>query len=234
MLPKIKSPTFQLTFPSSNKKVQFRPFTVKEEKILLVAKESGERHDILNAFKQIINNCVIDDIDVSKLPIFDLEFAFLMIRAKSSNNVSQVQITDAEDGKEYAAFIDLDQVIVEKQESHNKVIDLDGNVGVVMRYPTIDDMDLLGAVEDGKVNPEKMIDFIRACIDEVYDEDNTYKMADASELERTEFFESLNNTYFEKIQNFFASFPVVVAKAVYKTEKGESKELEIKGANNFL
>lgn len=234
MLPKIKSPIFDLVLPSNNKKIKFRPFTVKEEKVLLIAKESNERKDVLNAFKQIINNCIIDDIDVDKLPVFDLEYAFLMIRAKSSNNISEINIIDEEDGNEYTAFVDLDAVMIEKSPEHNTVIDLDGVVGVVMRYPTIDDIDALGAFDGAEVKAENMIDFIRACILEVYDENNSYKMSAASEEEKTEFFESLNNSYFEKIQKFFSTFPVVKAEAVYKNKAGEQKTLEIKGANNFL
>ncbi len=233
MLPKIKSPIFFLTLPSSSKKLSFRPFTVKEEKILLFAKESGETKDVLEAFKQIVNNCVLDDVDVSKLPIFDLEYAFLMIRAKSSGNVSQVSVTD-EDGKEYHAFVDIDNTRIVKNPNHSKVIDLDGTVGVVMRYPTIDDMEALGLFGAGEVKAENMIMFIRRCIDEVYDADNTYKMENASEADREEFFESLNNQYFEKIQGFFSSFPIIVADAEYKTDAGIVKKQEIKGANNFL
>lgn len=234
MLPKIKSPIFTLVLPSTGKSISFRPFTVKEEKILMIAKESNETKDVLNAFKQIVRNCILDDnIDVSRMPIFDLEYAFLMIRAKSSSNISQISIKD-EDGQEYMAIVNLDETRIEKKEGHSKVIDLDGEVGVVMRYPTIEDMEILGVFNQGEVKADNMIAFIRQCIDEVFDTDNSYKMSNASEAERNEFFESLNNSYFEKIQNFFAGFPVIVADAEYKTADGTVKKQTIKGANNFL
>jgi hypothetical protein len=233
-LPKISAPTFTLKLPSTGKELTFRSFLVKEEKILLVAKESGEKKDVINAFKQIVSNCVLNAINVDDLPLFDLEYVFIQIRAKSQNNIARVAIVDEEDKKEYEGRVNLDLVRVETDPKHNRNIDLDGKVGVVMRYPTIRDLEELNLFEEDAVqNANTIVSLIHRCIDSVFDENDVYPMKDATDDEREEFFDSLSSDYVAKIQEFFSTFPTVVAEVEYLKDKKRATK-EVRGAASFL
>ena len=229
-LPKLQSPIFELIVPSTGKKLKYRPFLVKEEKILLIAKESKTPEAAILAFKQIINNCVLDNFDVENAPVFDLEYIFLMIRARSQSNISELVIMD--DEKEYKATINFDEVEIRKSTDHSLTIDLDGSVGVVMRYPSLADMEELELLS-GEASGEKVMELMQRCIDKVYDTDDVYPMKDASKEEKQEFFDSLTNSYLQKIQTFFSGFPKIIAKAIYKKE-GKLNSKEIAGLANFL
>jgi hypothetical protein len=233
-LPKIQSPTFRLKLASDGTEVKYRGFLVKEEKMLLVAKESDEKKDLIDAFKQIVSNCVVGDINVDSLPLFDLEYLFLMIRSKSQQNIAKVKFRDEEDAKEYDAIFNFDKVEVRRDPEHDKTIDLDGRVGVVMRYPTIRDLEALNLFDEATaLKGESVIELIKKCIDAVYDEDSVHPMSEATDAEKDEFFDSLSGHYIEKLQKFFSTFPVVVGYVEYK--KGNKIiSREIRGAANFL
>ena len=231
-LPKINSPTFELKLPSTGQSVKYRPFLVKEEKILLVAQQSGELKDILNAVVQIANNCIYDDIEVEKLPLFDIEFIFINLRSKSVSNVSEVMINDPDDGNQYKVEIDLDKVIIERPEKEiSNKIDLGDGIGVVMRYPSITYMNSIGtAVNDA----DTAINIIMACVDKVYDTDNVYEASEYSKEELNEFIMSLSSKQFQNIQEFFNNQPKVTQKIKYKTKDGKEKELVLEGLNDFF
>jgi predicted DNA-binding protein YlxM (UPF0122 family) len=233
-LPKIQAPTFRARLESTGKDVRYRGFLVKEEKLLLVAKESNERKDLIDAFKQIVTNCVIDEVDVDSLPLFDLEYLFLMIRSKSQDNKAKVRITDEDDKQEYDGFFDFDKVTFTRDPKHSKTVDLDGKVGVVMRYPTIRDLEELGMFEEAaELKSEAVIALIKRCIESVYDADDVYPMAESTDAEREEFFDSLSSFYVERIQEFFTTLPAVVGWVEYKKD-GKMVKKEIRGAANFL
>ena len=231
-LPKINSPTFELKLPSTGQSVKYRPFLVKEEKILLVAQQSGELKDILNAVVQIANNCIYDDIEVEKLPLFDIEFIFINLRSKSVSNVSEVMINDPDDGNQYKVEIDLDKVIIERPEKEiSNKIDLGDGIGVIMRYPSITYMNSIGtAVNDA----DTAINIIMACVDKVYDTDNVYEASEYSKEELNEFIMSLSSKQFQNIQEFFNNQPKVTQKIKYKTKDGKEKELVLEGLNDFF
>lgn len=231
-LPKINSPTFELKLPSSGQTIKFRPFLVKEEKILLVAQQSGELKDILNAVVQIANNCIYDDIDVEKLPLFDIEYIFINLRSKSVSNISEVMINDPDDGKQYKVEIDLDKVVIERPEKEiSNKIDLGDGIGVVMRYPSITYMNSIGtAINDA----DTAINIIMACIEKVYDTDNVYEASEYSKEELNDFILSLSSKQFQNIQEFFNNQPKVTQKVKYKRKDGEEKELVLEGLNDFF
>ena len=231
-LPKINSPTFELKLPSTGQSVKYRPFLVKEEKILLVAQQSGELKDILNAVVQIANNCIYDDIEVEKLPLFDIEYIFINLRSKSVSNVSEVMINDPDDGNQYKVEIDLDKVIIERPEKEiSNKIDLGDGIGVVMRYPSITYMNSIGtAVNDA----DTAINIIMACVDKVYDADNVYEASEYSKEELNDFIMSLSSKQFQNIQEFFNNQPKVTQKIKYKTKDGKEKELVLEGLNDFF
>lgn len=231
-LPKINSPTFELKLPSSGQTIKFRPFLVKEEKILLVAQQSGELKDILNAVVQIATNCIYDDIDVEKLPLFDIEYIFINLRSKSVSNISEVMINDPDDGNQYKIEIDLDKVVIERPEKEiSNKIDLGDGIGVVMRYPSITYMNSIGsAINDA----DTAINIIMACVDKVYDTDNVYEASEYSKEELNDFILSLSSKQFQNIQEFFNNQPKVTQKITYKRKDGKEKELVLEGLNDFF
>lgn len=230
-LPKINQPIFQLTLPSTGKVVHYRPFTVREEKLLLMAQESGERKDIVGVYKQLINNCAIDPVDVDNLAAIDLEYFFVCMRAKSVSNISKVQVKDADDGKFYEVEINLDKVEVQKKTSVNNNIKLTETVGVVLRYPTFHTLAKIGGVEN---KTDSTLAVLRGCIAQVYEGEEVYDTANYSDKELDEFILSLNVQHVEKIQEFFESMPKLVYKAKYVTEQKVVKEVLIEGLENFF
>lgn len=230
-LPKLQAPIFELVLPSTGKKVKFRQFLVKEEKILLVAKQSDDPSASLLAFKQIVSNCILDSIDVDALPLFDLEYIFLMIRSKSQNNIVEFKIT--EEGAEYDARVDLNEIHVNKNPDHSSKIDLDGTVGVVMKYPSLEMLESLNLLEKSDLEEKDIMKLIESCIDKVYDADSVYLMNEASEDEKKDFFDSLDTSYLIKLQKFFETFPSISITMKYKKD-GKILEKELKGLSNFL
>lgn len=237
MLPKVNSTTFTLTLPSdSTKTITYRPFLVKEEKILLVAKEDGSAKAMMRALKQIVTNCVIDEINVNKMPLFDLEYIFLMIRAKSQNNKVELKYTEPSDKVEYDAMFDYDKIKVVHNEEHTNIIDLDGNIGVTMRYPSITDLEELGLFDnsDGvNFSGTQAMDLIKSCIESVYTEEEVYPWVEATQKDKNEFFDSLSGTCMNKIKKFFDTFPSVVGSVEYYKDKALITK-EVKGITNFM
>ena len=138
-LPKINTPTYELEIPSTDKKVKYRPFLVKEEKILMIAMESGEQSDIINAVKTIVKECTFGEVDVSNMPMFDVEYIFLNIRAKSVGEISKIQLKCPDDNETFAHVeVDLTEVSVQVDDGHTNKIELTDEMGIIMQYPTID------------------------------------------------------------------------------------------------
>ena len=189
-LPKIDQPLFDMIIPSTGKKVVFRPFLVREEKILLIAQQSENDSEIIRAIKQILNACVQDDIDIDSLAIFDLEYMFLKLRARSVNNVVKLSYRDIEDGELYNFELDLDTIEVKMPEVINSKIEINDNVGMTMKYPAASITDRM---KDFDNEVDLMTFFIVNCIDTIYDEDNVYVASEFSESEITEFLDGLDD-----------------------------------------
>ena len=231
-LPKIKQPLFEATIPSTKKKITFRPFLVKEEKILLIAQQSGNDGDIVRSIKQILNNCVIDsDFNVDSLATFDLEYLFLKLRSKSVNNIAKLSYRDNNDGQVYDFELDLDTVEVTFSEKNNPNIKITDTVGMSMKYPSATITDNISEFEN---EIDLMTFFIRNCIDTIYDEENVYVASEYSEEELDEFLDSLDVSTFERIREFFETMPKLYHKIDYKNSLGEDREIELTNLKDFF
>jgi hypothetical protein len=230
-LPKIDQPLFDMVIPSTGKKVTFRPFLVKEEKILLIAQQSGNDSEIIRAIKQILNNCIQDDLDLDTLAIFDIEYAFLKLRAKSVNNVVKLSYRDTEDDEVYNFDLDLDTIEIDMPERINSKIKITDNVGMTMKYPSASITDKMSGFDN---EVDLMTFFIVNCIDTIYDEDNVYVADDFSEQEISEFLDGLDVKTFEKIREFFESVPRLYHKIEYTNKAESPRSIELTSLKDFF
>jgi hypothetical protein len=230
-LPKISQPLFDMTIPSTGKKITFRPFLVKEEKILLIAQQSENDTEIIRAIKQILNNCIQEDIDIDNLAIFDLEYMFLKLRARSVNNVVKLSYRDTEDEKIYDFELDLDTIEIDVPAKINSNIDVSENVGMTMKYPSASITDRM---KDFDNEVDLMTFFIVNCIDTIYDEDSVYVANEFSEEEITEFLDGLDVKTFEKIREFFENIPRLQHTIEYKNSNGSIRTIELSSLKDFF
>ena len=207
-LPKIEVPTYELTLPSEDKKIKYRPFLVKEEKILYIALETGENKEMVNALKEVVNACTFEVLNVDRLPIFDVEYIFLQIRAKSVSEITKFKTICPDDGKTYVETeVDLTKVEVQVDDEHtNKiVIDNQRNLGLVLRYPTLKNYDIGKGLNNFEI--DKIFSILIDCIYHIFEGDKIYPAKDTSKQELKEFIESLPQEAFKKIQSFFDTMP---------------------------
>jgi len=230
-LPKIDQPLFSMTIPSIGKNVTFRPFLVREEKILLIAQQSGSDTDIIRAIKQILYNCIQEDLDLDSLAIFDIEYMFLKLRSRSVNNVVKLSYRDNEDGEVYDFDLDLDTIEVKMPEKINSKIEVTDTVGMTMKYPTASITDRMKEFDN---EVDLMTFFIVNCIDTIYDEENVYVAEDFSEQEITEFLDGLDVKSFEKIREFFESIPRLYHKIEYKNSIDNHRSIELTSLKDFF
>lgn len=230
-LPKIDQPIFDMTIPSIGKNITFRPFLVKEEKVLLIAQQSGNDTEVIRAIKQILNNCILIDIDLDSLAIFDIEYMFLKLRSKSVNNIVKLSYRDTEDGEVYDFELDLDSIEVTMPDAINSKIEINENVGMTMKYPSASITDRM---KDFDNEVDLMTFFIINCIDTIYDEENVYVASDFTEEEISEFLDGLNVKSFEKIREFFESIPRLYHKIEYKNSIGSDRSIELTSLKDFF
>lgn len=232
-LPKISQPIFDVVVPSSKKKIEFRPFLVKEEKILLIAQQGGNDGEIIRAVKQILNNCIITNgFNVDDLTTFDLEFVFLKLRARSVNNIVKLSYRDTEDEEVYDFELDLDKIeITYPEESIDPVIKITDDVGMTMKYPAASITDKMGVFEN---DVELMTFFIVNCIDTIYDADDVYVASEYSDKEITEFLDGLDVKTFDKIRKFFESMPKLYHKFEYTNKLGSERVIELTNLRDFF
>lgn len=207
-LPKVETPTYELTLPSQEIKVKYRPFLVKEEKILLMAMESQKEEEIYEATKQIVDACTFNSLDVENLPTFDLEYIFLNIRARSVGEVSKFKVICPDDKQTYADVeVDLTKVDVQVDDEHtNKIIiDEQKKLGVVMNYPTI--KVLKSGTNIDNANAEQIFDLLASCVNHIFEGDKVYPAKDSTTAEIKEFFENLPQESFNNIKKFFDTMP---------------------------
>jgi len=203
-LPVINTPTYELTVPSTKDTLVYRPFLVKEEKILLMAMEEDSETQLNRALKQVVNNCTFQKVKVDKLPLFDLEYIFLRIRAKSVGEVAKLSLLCEDDGETYVPIeIDLESIEVEFQEGHNTKIEITDDIGIVMSYPTFEYLDF--SVEGSDIN--KLFDIIASSINQIFEGETVYERTDFNKKELKTFLESLTSEQFKKVQNFFETMP---------------------------
>lgn len=208
-LPKIATPTYELVLPSTKQTINFRPFLVKEEKLLVLALETEDTKQITNSVKQVIKSCVITKgIKVEKLPTFDIEYLFLNIRGKSVGEVVEVNITAPDDGvTQVPVSIDLESIEVVESEDHDKNIRLDDDLMMEMAYPSLDQFITNNFTFDGDMNIDQSFELIASCIDKIYSEEEVWSTSDVSKKEVKEFLEQMNSLQFKKIEKFFETMP---------------------------
>jgi hypothetical protein len=231
-LPKIQYPIFELTLPSNKETVKFRPFTVKEEKLLLISQESEDQKERMRAMRQIVNNCCFDlSQDIGLLPSFDLEYCFLKIRSKSVGNIIELKYKDLTDNKIYNFEVDLDELEVTFTENHKTTIKINDDLGVVMRYPTIE---IINDIKTDLSNPESVFEVIKKCVATIYDADDVYDTKDYTDKEITDFIESIPAKAFEDIGDFFVTLPVLTHELHYKDSDGTDKTITLQGIDDFF
>lgn len=231
-LPVISHPTFSLVLPSTGQQITFRPFLVKEEKILLIAQSSEDRTDIVRAIKQVISNCLIEPkMDVNDFTTFDLEYFFIKLRAKSVQNIVSLSYKDNEDGKIYDVEVNLDEVEVKKPEGIEARVDMTPTSGLTLKYPT---MRLMDDVEGLESAAEFNFAIMLACIDMYYDGDNVYKLSDFTRAEATEFLDSLNVETYQKIQKFVETMPSLEHVISYTNTTGREVKITLKTLTDFF
>jgi hypothetical protein len=207
-LPKVDVPTYELTLPSVDTKIKYRPFLVKEEKILYIALESEDNTQMVSALTEVVQSCTFNLLKIDQLPIFDVEYIFLNIRAKSVSEISKFRTICPDDGKTYVEKeIDLTQVNVQVDDDHTNKIIIDDkkNLGVVLKYPTLKNYDVGKGVDTLKI--ENIFDILIDCIDHIFEGDKIYPAKDVSKQELKEFVENLPQESFKKIRNFFDTMP---------------------------
>ena len=236
-LPTISTPTYELTLPSSDRKIKFRPFLVKEEKILILAMESQDSKQIAQAVKDVLKKCILTrGIKVEKLSTFDIEFLFLNIRGKSVGEDIEVMVTCPDDKKTQVPMsINIDSIKVQKDKDHNRDIQLDETYTLRMRYPSLDEFikNNFGAVE--QMNVDDTFDLIASCIDQVYSEEESWASEDCTKKELNDFVESLNSSQFKLVEKFFETMPKLshTVKVTNPNTQVES-EITIEGLQNFF
>lgn len=225
-------PTFELIIPSTKQKARFRPFLVKEEKLLLMAKQSGEENDIINVIQQIITNCDVDSVvKADELASFDLEILFLKLRAKSVGEEIQIGYTDPEDEKQYTFKINIDDVNVTENKEHSNIIKLSGTSGISMRYPNAR---MLSDVVSQDGVADILFYMIRGCIDTYFDGDNVVYFKQSKQEEVDAFIEDLPSSVLQSFEKFFDTMPKLYHKIEYTNEKGTTREIELKSIEDFF
>ena len=234
-LPQVVLPTYELEIPSNGKKIKYRPFVVKEEKLLLLALESEDEKEIEKAVKQLLKSCIQSRVKLEDLAMFDLEYIFLQIRAVSVGDLVEMVVTCKDDEKTQVKYtLNLSEVQVTKPEGHDSKIMLTDELGVIMKYPAWGEF-ITGSVMGQSPSTEGVIDIIASCIDQIFDKEDVYDSSTTSKKEFVQFIEGLTNTQFEKIQKFFESTPRLEHSfTVTNPNTGKDSEFTITGLSSFF
>ena len=236
-LPKIATPSYELELPSTGETIQYRPFLVKEEKLLVIALESEDTKQITTAIKTVIKNCILTkNIKVESLPTFDIEYLFLNIRGKSVGEDLDVNIICPDDGEtEVTVNINLDDIQVQKKDDHTNRIKLDDTLMMEMKYPSLEQFIKNNFDFSDKNAMDQSFDLIASCVDKIYNEDEVWSAADVTKKELNEFLESMNSSQFKDIEKFFETMPKLshVIKVKNPNTKVES-EVVLEGLASFF
>lgn len=230
-LPKIDLPIFELTLPSSGDKIKYRPFTVKEEKILLVAQQSDDPSQEVLAVKQIVNNCLIEK-EVGELAMFDLEYVMLILRARSVDNNIEFSIKDPDTDESVKLKLDLEDVKITKDETHTKEIPINSEYTLFLKYPTIDEYIQLTTLPAG--DPLGNYYMMISCLEKIASEDEIHYLKDYKPEEIDEFVENLAGETVKGIQTFFETVPKLRHELKYTNSNGDEKTFVIEGMQTFF
>jgi len=234
-LPQVVLPTYELEIPSNGKKIKYRPFVVKEEKLLLLALETNDEKQIEEAVKTTLKGCIQTRVKIENLAIFDLEYIFLQIRAVSVGEIVEMKVTCKDDDTTKVQYnLNLSEVNVIKPEGHSNKIMLSDDMGVIMKYPQWNDF-IIGSVMGQSPSAEGIVEIIADCVDQIFDSEDVYDSSTTSKKEFVQFVENITNAQFEKIQQFFQSCPRLEHKfTVINPNTGVPSEFVLTGLSNFF
>ena len=230
-LPKLDTPTYSMTLPSTGEEIKYRPFLVKEQKLMLIAQDTKDTKETYNNLKQIIESCTFSKVDIDNSPIFDIEYMFLRVRSKSVGSKANISIVCPDDGEtNQLVEVDLDEIDIQIDEEHTNKIVISDDITVIMKYPTLK---VTTIVEED--NASSMIDMITKCIHEIHHGETIYTSADMNDKEKKEFLESFSIQQFEKLTEFFNTMPKIRHYVKVKNPKTEvESEVLIEGLESFL
>jgi len=227
-LPTLNAPLFTMILPSTGKEITYKAFTVKEEKILLMAAQSEDFKSIGLAINQILKNCIVSDLDVDLLAVFDVEFCFIQIRSKSVGNIIKLNLSDEDTGDVHMISIDVDDIKVFFPENHTNMVDLSDDMKMKMKYPSYGMVDKIGKAEI------TANDLLRSSMDKLFDKEEVFNFADYSAKEIDDFVDTLSSKNMRDVETFFTSMPKVTYEIVYKTKAGETKTKKLEGLTSFF
>lgn len=242
MLPKLDVPIYETKLISNDQVVRFRPFLVKEQKLFLMAAESEEPKDTINAIKQVLRNCILDDIDVDSMATFDIEYLFLQLRARSIGEVVNLRfncnnnVTEKGEEKKCGNLVKIDINVLEinptKDQEHTNKIQITDKVGVVLKYPTFNSID---SNEIDSQDMQQVLNVIVSCIDYVYDEEQVYYAKDTKKEELIEFIENMKQGDLEKLSSFFTTLPKLKKDVQFHCDKcGYEEDIILEGVQSFF
>ena len=243
-LPKIDVPVYETKLISSGKTIKYRPFLVKEQKLFLMAAQAADEKETIDVVKQVLNNCIITDIDVDDLPTFDLEYLFMQLRARSVGEVVSLRYTcnntiknDKDEEKACGNIVKIDMNILDIKptidEKHTSKIEINDKLGIMMKYPTLKLINGIPNLKDENI--DTVLDVVASCIDYIYDEEQMYYAKDSTREELIEFIESMEQDDLEKIQIFFSTMPKISKPLDFKCGKcGYEEKIVVEGIQNFF
>ena len=228
-LPKIATPVYELELPSTGKTIEYRPFLVKEEKVLVIALESEDTKQITTAIKNVIKNCIkTKGIKVEELPTFDIEYLFLNIRGKSVGEEIEVNVTCPDDGEtQVPVTINLDDIEVQKNDEHTNRIKVDDNIMMEMKYPSLDQFIKNNFDFNDKNAMDQSFELIATCIDKIFTEDEVWAVEDCSKKEIVDFLEQMNSSQFKEIEKFFETMPKLSHSITVKNPKTKKENVVV-------
>ena len=230
-LPKLSHPTFELEIPSTKQKIRYRPFLVKEEKILLIAQSSEDPKEIIYAVKQVLQNCSLDQIDIDDLTTFDIEYFFIKLRSKSVNNIVNLRYKDLEDEKIYEFEVDLDGIEIEYNKDHQKTINVSQNTILNLKYPK---MNMINSLEKIENETDLVFEILRSCLDTIVHDSQVIEVSNYSREEIDEFILSMDVSSFNKVQEFFNTMPKLKHEIVYTNSLGNQRKIILQSLNDFF
>jgi len=235
-LPKISTPTYELELPSTGKKIKYRPFLVKEEKILIIAMESEDEKQITNAIKEVISSCIITrGVKIDQLATFDIEYLFLNIRGKSVGEEVEVMVTCPDDGvTQIPTVINLDEIKVQKGKNHTRDIRLDDELILRMKYPSLDEF-IKNNFSGEEISVDNTFDLIASCVEQVYSEEESWSASDCTKKELKQFLEQLSSKQFKEIETFFDTMPKLSHTVTVTNPKtGVESDIVLEGLTAFF
>ena len=235
-LPKISTPTYELVIPSTKKKIKYRPFLVKEEKVLIIAMESENTTTIANAVKEVISNCVLTrGVKVNELATFDIEYLFLNIRGKSVGEEVEVLVTCPDDGEtKVPTVITLDEIEVQFDEDHSRDIKLDDQLSMRLKYPSMDEF-VKSNFTLNDIDVDDTFEIVMSCVEQIYNEEESWSTKDCTKKEMREFIEQLSSKQFKEVEKFFATMPKLSHTInITNPNTGVENEVVLEGLASFF